>query len=215
MSNIPGTMYQSQPLNTQPIRPRAIWYWIALVLLIAGIGIGVSGVMKFVRVLSQPPLAKILVPGSATVQIDKPGDYQLNYAYRTTINGKSYNLPPNDMPSIQASVTDLATQQPVTLTDISSNQITIATADTASLSVFSFDVNTPGQYLVDIAYAGDPPGTPTEIRVMSHVVLQGIATLFGSIALSFVLGLTALIVALVTLLRRGNAKRRRAAGGWN
>ncbi|MCL2700369.1 MAG: hypothetical protein FWE88_01595 [Phycisphaerae bacterium] len=206
----PARMNESWHHDTQPIRPRAMWYWIALVMFLGGIAILVSGVAQFVRVLSQPPLARIVVPGSATVQLDAPGEYLLSYSLRAATEGVSSNQPPNT-PSIQASVTDLATKQPVTLTN--NNSFSLTNSDMAAISVFSFNVNTPGQYQIDIAYAETPPTTPTEILVMSQNVFQTIITFFKHMGLSLLLGLLALIIFLVTIIRRSSAKRRRLAGG--
>jgi len=192
-----------------PIRPSAIWYAIAVVILVTGIAVGIAGGVKFVRSLLQPSLATLVVPGSATVEIDEPGTYMLCYEYQTVVDGTAHNLS-QTAPPMRATVTDLATKQDIAVV-VTSTSYHYAKGNRAGVSVFDFNAPGPGKYEVNVAYNEDttPPGTPTVVTVEENVLGLAVGTLLGSIGFAFLLGLAALVTFIVTLVRRIGAKRRR------
>jgi len=185
------------PENMPNPAKNAIAYVFALLLVAAAIVVGVVGMRQFTGFLSEPPLAKVTVPGSATVQLDAPGEYMLSYVYKTVVDGVSSEQP-GDAPPMRAAVTNLTTKQPVELTDTS--EFKIANMNLSAVSAFTFTVENPGQYLVDIQHAKTPPDTQTVMIVGPHIK-PAMSTYFSYMAVAAAMGLCGLTVGIKTVIR--------------
>lgn len=193
-------------------RPRATGYWIAGVMLLVAAGSAAFGWWQYHRYVNRPPLARIVVPGSATVQLDTPGYYRIVcadiFACTTTYpDGTVSHRDGPAVPALQTTITNLATQQAVPMHKASSTQFFEAEQITHTME--GFDIDTPGQYQIEIAYKSPPLDPPLELALVRQHFDQVHTTLLISLGIAMVLGLVALIIGLVTITRRVSAKRRR------
>src|SRR5271163_2026258 len=82
-----------QPASMQPatpIRPSAWYYWLAPLLLVAGISFSVHEFRYGVPSLADA-LTQVVVPGQATLNLKHGKHYTVYYEVHAIVNGKTYN----------------------------------------------------------------------------------------------------------------------------
>ena len=174
-------------------------YWIAGGILLIGCGAAIVWfVLAIVGQINAPDdFDRIAIPGTKTLTLDE-GEWVVYY--ESTLDWGSYYTPPS------VTVSD-ARGRDVALRYHSSSSYT--QGGRRGESLWSFDAPTSGAYTIDVATVGEPVSTRGGQIAVGRPLFSGgaVASILGSIALGAVSFIAGLVVLIVTIVRRGRAKR--------
>ncbi len=147
-------------------------------------------------------LMQVVVPGSADLDLEEPGEYTIFYENQTYFNGKFYSTG-EQISGLQIQVSEIATGSYLTIYS-APGSFTYDLGSRNGRAITSFKVERPGTYRVNAFYSGGS-GPDVVLAVGKGVaegifsrVLMSIAALFGSIAV-------AAIIVFMTYTRRKKA----------
>jgi hypothetical protein len=186
----------SGPVIDDPIRPRALWYWIGgLVIVASAVGAvawvisGVLGVDDTVKDFERVPFA-----GGGTVTLDSSGEYVIYLEPDTAVSSAAvFTLTDPDGDEVDV--------------DVYSTELTYDFGGRSGTAVATFSADQPGDYMLE-SDSGD------SVSIDSYAVGSSIAgDLVSAIAGGFAIGglglLVGSVILIVTLARRSRAKRDR------
>jgi len=213
--------------RTSGSHSRATGFKIAGAMFLLAASTAAFGWWQYDRYVNRSPLARIPVPGSATVQLDRPGQYLLCYepwtatvfdgeVHTTYADGTTSGEAFPKLPSLQATIMNLATQQAVPIPAAYSTswfEAELKPNPVRNLRpMFSFNASAPGPHQITLAYKSAPRDIPIEIAVVEQNFHQVNGTLLISLGIAIVLGLAALVTGFIAFTHRANAKRKRPVG---
>jgi len=179
-------------------------YWVAGGLVVIGIaatvGLGALGVTS-IKAMAGPQYA---LPGRHEVRLDESGGYTV--FHEITGAGRAGGLPPN----LTITLSRKATGEPVALTPPTMNQ-TYTYGARQGAGVYRFDAPGPGVYVLEGRYAAGAPGPSVTVTIgRAAGLVKGVFGLLGACFTLAIFVIAALVVFIVTLVRRGKAKGRPA-----
>ncbi len=194
----------------EPLRPRWWWYLVAAIVAIGGIVFAIyDGVQGFQGISHKVStgFARVAAPGEGTVHIDHAGSQSVFYEYKSTLDGEHFDAPKGV--HFRLRVTD-PDGNDVHL-DNPTGEMTYTFNGNAGSRVFKFDAPEAGDYKVQSVLE---PGESPDTRFVLAFGYLDVSRLVGTI-LSVVLPLIggfvlALVIFLVTLIRRGRAESARS-----
>ena len=127
---------------------------------------------------------RVVVPGSAELRLDKPGQYTIFHEYRSTIDGKSYDAS-LDLTALEVTVKVKDTGQPVQMVQAWRREKYNAMSR-AGYSVYFFTIDRPGTYLLDCRYTKEMP--PAVLAVSTGVGANVIAIIIVTFAVIILTG---------------------------
>jgi len=188
------------PVNTQspPKLPKA-GFWVALVIFLVSAIVGIVMIVVSVGSIANTinDFAEIDVPQSAQVQLSS-GEYWVFEG--TTLNSLAAG-------SVDVTVTDPNGSSLNLSSDF--NQYNATSSGQQFTSLGKFNVPSAGVYTFETAGPSD-----ATVRVGRLPISRIVGLLFGGIAVGAIGFLVAVILFIVTLVRRGSAKKRRVAAGY-
>ena len=205
----PGGSSPMIPPGGLRIRPGKVWYLLAALLLLIGYGALAGGVGHLVSSIAKSVAGagRVVVPGSGTVTLDEPGEYTVHYEYRSVVAGKVYRSP-EAAPALECRLvfTDDGTEVPLRPASMSH---TYEYGSRAGESILGFHADRAGVYELSAEYPEGEEG-PNEIvlAVGGAFPVGSIFGLFAGIGVLMLCGIAALVIFLVTLLRRASCKQR-------
>jgi hypothetical protein len=177
---------------------------VAALLLVTGCA--AAGTFLFLRLKDLGAgLHQVVVPGVAELRLEEAGAYTIFHETGATIDGRYY-------------ASDQVSGLAVTVTDPDGRPVEVhAPGSTTSYefggreghSIFAFEVDRPGTYLLSGEYPGGSGGEVV-LGVAHGFGRRLVLTIAGTLALSFGAAGLGLALAAVTFLRRYRAKRRLA-----
>ncbi|MGH6771361.1 MAG: hypothetical protein ACRECO_20345 [Xanthobacteraceae bacterium] len=182
------------------IRPGRIWYLVAVLIAVAG-WVGMAMVLFSGISGSAERMIRVLVPGQAELTLGEQGSYTIFHEYRSTLDGRVYNV--EGVSGLQVTVREKGTGTTVPLTSSASSNYTIGSY--AGRSLFNFEVRRPGVYVLAASYDRGRTEPQTVLAIDRGFVGNLIATIllaFGSAFGGMALGIATFIIVFV--------KRRRA-----
>ena len=195
----PGSITENQSPVTKPTAPTKhpnAWFYTfgPAVIVITSI---VAIVLLFTALLTAPDM-RFAVPGTHEVDFDSSGEYTLFYEYKSSVNGIIYSTgaSPPDMTVTLQSKDDAQNVPLLTGSGTSSYEI----GGKAGVSMFEFDIDEPGTYILSAEYT-DGSTEPPIVFAVGRFNLE--STFIRSFAIGtggFVIGMFSILV--VFLLRR-------------
>jgi hypothetical protein len=178
-----------------------LWFVVAAVIGIGGFvaaGFNLfSGLGEF-----EGHMQQVVMPGSATLDLNEAGVYTIFHERRSVVDGKSYSS--DGMAGLRLSVF-AANGTEVNLTPSSGSTYTFNGRE--GHSVYAFQVATPGQYRV----TGTLPNGRTEPKIVLALGVGVLGGMFKMIGLSIGLALggiaIAVLIVILTVIGRGKARR--------
>ena len=195
----------------QTIKPSR-WYYL-LSLLVIGLGVALFFVITFKGLSGiTEKLAQMEAPGTTEMTFSEPGKYTLFYEHKSVIAGKVYDTGEN-LSGLWCTVVSKETNAPVPLVQPSIST-SYEVGNRAGMSVLEFNIERPGVYQVSATYPENPEGQRIVLAVgqgvasrITATIIGGLATMFGSIVL-------AIVIAVITFVKRRRAKKAFAWGGY-
>ena len=176
------------------LRPGRVWYWVALLVFVAGMAWLVLGLVLLNGQIDS--FQRVAVPGSGEVSLDHSGDYVIYYEGLGAAEGK---IPPFDV-----TVNPAAAPAAVQSLDVYSGVgLTYSFGAREGSAVLTLEVAQPGTFVIEVT---DGPGVAGG---SSFAVGSSIAGSIAGIALpSVVASLVAIGGAIViAIVRHSRAKR--------
>jgi hypothetical protein len=159
---------------------------------------------------------RVVIPPGGDVTLAEPGRYTIFYEHQSTVGGQRFNSS-QQLPGVNVSVREAGAPNasPLPVTGVNTN-INYSTTNSAGYAVWEFTVPKPGTYRIDAQYTTPSPNQPPRVlavgRGMFGAITQSILFMFGGLLIGGV-GLTAaLILFIVTLVRRQSARKTAANG---
>ncbi|MDT4966447.1 MAG: hypothetical protein QOJ64_1184 [Acidobacteriota bacterium] len=194
----------------QSIKPSRAYYLLALLVLIVGVTAFVIFLIKGIGGITDK-LVQMEAPGTAEMNFAEPGTYTIFYEPESVFEGKVYNTRGN-FSGVWCTVVSKETNSPVRL-DQSSMNTTYTVGNRSGMSLLDFEIDRPGIYEVSAAYR-DNPDRPKIVLAIGHGVSKSIATtVIVGIAIMFGTVILALLIGILTLVKRRRAKKAFMPGG--
>lgn len=198
-------------MTPQTIRPSR-WYYL-LSPVVIGLGVALFFFITFTGLSGIPErLSQIEAPGTREMTFSEAGKYTIFYEHRSVMGGKIYDTGEN-LSGLWCTVVSKETNAPVPLTQPSvSTSYTVGSR--SGVAVLEFNIERPGVYQMSAEYPDKSDGQRVVLAVgqgvtgrIAATVIIGLAALFGSIGL-------ALVIAVVTFVKRRRAKKALMWGGY-
>jgi hypothetical protein len=191
-------------MMSQPITPSR-WYYL-LSLFIVSVGAGLFFLIMFKGLSGIPDkLAQMEAPGTAEMTFAEPGKYTVFYEHRSVIEGKVYDTGEN-LSGLWVTVVSKETGSPVPLVQPSVST-SYEVGNRAGVSVLEFNIERPGVYQVSATYPDNKDGQRVAMAVgqgvagrITATIISGLATMFGSVLL-------AIVISVITFVKRRRAKK--------
>lgn len=176
--------------------------------------VGLIGAAAFIVLLVQgigeisTGLTRVVVPGTAELELAEPGEYTVFHEYRSVVDGKVYSNPAG-IGGLRCTLRAKAASDEVTLTTPTTRSTyTINNREGASLLEFTID--RPGTYVLSAEY-DDGRKEPQAVLAVGHgfmgaiftTVLGGLGIMFGTVAV-------VVVIVIVTYVKRKKAAARLA-----
>lgn len=177
--------------------PGRYWYAVAVLIVVSG-GVA-AGLLLWSRLANlEPGLTRLVVPGSALIELPEAGAYTIFHESRSVIEGRIYAT------ENVAGRRSEGTGEAMPLTEPSWSSSYSLGGHTGE-SVLSFELARPGRYRLSASYP-DGRGEPqTVLAVGSGFVSRLLTTIFGVIAIGFASFGAAAAIGVVTFLKRRRA----------
>lgn len=185
--------------------PGRKWYVVAGIIFVVGI-IAFAGFL-FLRLRNlDEGFKQVVVPGSPEIVLDEPGTWTIYRETGSSIAGKYYGYA--DLTGLEV-VVRAPSGQTVTLTPPGMNEnYTIGGRE--GTAIFRFEAPTVGVYHLEASYPGGRDGPEGVLAVGRLFMTNLLITIFGGLGIAFFSFALALVIAVVTFVRRYRAKRRQA-----
>jgi hypothetical protein len=172
--------------------------WFVVAGLIAIVGFVASGLYLWPRVgAADAGLIRVVVPGSTTLDLAKPGTYTIFHEKRSVVDGRFYAF--DSVSGLSVEIITEATSAPVRLEPAGGTKYSVGSRQ--GVSIFAFTIDQPGRYRMTSSTTGGQA-----VLAIGQGVVGGIFALVGgTIAIAFTgLALAGIIVAL-TIWQRSKA----------
>jgi hypothetical protein len=207
---------RSMESAAQDIRPGRMWYGVAAIVLGAGVAVFVVLLIGFINGIAGMPrsMIRVVAPGSFDVTLDKAGAYTIFDEYQSVMGGRVYSHS-GGLSGLTCTLTEKATGRSIPLTAPTGSE-TYSMGPYAGRSLFAFNIATPGDYTLSAEYGG--AGGPDAVLAIGHGFMGNLmrlmAELFAGVGTLIVSVLLAVVIFIITIVRRNVAmKRLRGAGG--
>jgi hypothetical protein len=184
-------------------------YLVAVIVFIFGVLIAaaLTGFFIYSILNLDDRLQRVVVPGTAELELEDTGRYTIFYEYRSTVDGREYRTA-ESIPDLDIRVTSVDTGEPVPVSS-AFGSTTYETWNRAGESVATFRIDDPGTYELAAEYAGGVVGPEIVLALGEGIgtsILLSVGTLFGAGFVFCVTTVIALILIVVTLIRRSRTQ---------
>jgi hypothetical protein len=190
------------------IRPSAWSYWLALPFFLGGIGL-FSYEIAHGLVHVTDALTRVVVPGRATLNLERDKSYTVYYESHTTVDGKLYSTR-QSVSALECHVKSLIDGEQAAVGP-TRNPTQYRLGGRSGRSILEFSAPRDGQYDFSCAYAGGGHGSNVVLAVgtgFGNRMFRAILVCFAGPLLG---GLFAVAVFFWVYIRRDNAKASAAA----
>jgi hypothetical protein len=181
--------------------PGRIWYLVAFVVFALGVVGAVFFAMSRLSDL-QNALTRVIVPGESVVTLSEPGTYTLFHELSGTLDGVVYSA--SDISGLRVSLESVDTGEAVEL-----RRPTASTSydmgGSSAVGIFAFTIETPGDYRLSATYADGRAKPQAILSMASGFISKLVATILGAVGLVFGAIALAIVIAVLTFLRRRKA----------
>ena len=186
--------------------PGRKWYVVAA--LIFAVGFAVFGVFLFLRIRDlTESFQQVVVPGSAEIAVDEPGRWTIYHETGGSIDGTYYGS--SDLTGLQVVVTS-PTGQTLDLVPPGVDE-SYTIGGRRGVAIFRFQAPQPGSYRLEASYPSGQADNAGVLTVGKGFTWGIVWTVLGAIAIAMASFCLALLMAVVTFVKRYRARRRLAA----
>jgi hypothetical protein len=194
-------------MDAQAIRPSRWWYGAAAFVLAAGAAICIALTFRIVMQMEKG-VQRVIVPGQGELALQEPGSYEIYYEYRSTVGDRVF-MTGEDLPELECHLVAKGTNAKVALAPASAST-SYEFGGHAGKSLFGFEIRQPGNYVLSAAYPRGRAGPDIVLAVGRETAGGVLAAIFGSLAALFGSFAIAVVIVVVTVVKRSKAKKQAA-----
>lgn len=190
------------------IKPSRLWYLLAGVILLVGIGSAVwTSVSAFCSILGAiEPATKVFVPGKGDVIIDEAGEYVISYEYHYVTEGKLYKSS-EEVPGLECRIIFKSTGDEIPVEPLSYSY-TYKIGNRAGVGVWKFNAARPGTYELSAKYAdGSEKTERIALSIDKGFSWKSLVTLLIGIPLALIGIVAAGVICVITHIKRDNCRK--------
>lgn len=183
-----------------------VWFVVAGVLAVAGVVGGLAYMAPRLAAADKETI-RVIVPGSAVIELDQPGRYIIFHEYRSVVDGRLYES--RSVDGLQVTLEAEGSGAPVPLIPPGmSSQYEFG--NRAGRSWLAFDIDRPGRFRLKASLANGAT-EPRQVLAISRGLIAGMfGLILTTMGIAFIgLGLAALIVIVVLVTQPKKAVTRR------
>jgi len=185
-----------------------LWFVVAGVIALASLAAAALYVMPRLGTLDEGTI-RVVVPGSAVLELDKPGSYTIFHERRSRVDGRYYES--RSVDGLRVTLVAEAGGAPITLVPPGMSS-TYEFGGREGTSILAFEIGQPGRFRLSAGLANGA-AEPKVVLAISQRLVGGIFSLV-LVTLGIVfsgLGLAGLVV-LIVILRRSKAVAKPTTG---
>ena len=190
----------SEPTAKRP--PGRRWYALAIVIAIAG-WVGMAMLLVSRLSVSADRMIRVVVPGEIELRLNEPGNYTIFHEYRSTFEGRVYNV--ESIPPLEITVRSRASGAALPLRNTTAASYTVG--NRSGRSLYHFEAASPGAYQLTATYADGRRQPETVLSIDRGFVGELLLTILASLAMAFGGMLLAIALFVVVFRRRRQALR--------
>lgn len=200
-------------MSNQSIKPSGSYYGLAVLVFIVGLGAaGFLGYSFYTTLTGMTDsLVQVVVPGSRALTLSQTGTYTVFYERQSVVGNKVYSTG-ESLSGLRCSLVSRATGSEIPLSRSAAN-LNYTVGGRAGTSVLEFTITQPGTYEFSAAYDPGEEGPEVVLAIgtgVGQAILGSVGKLFGAIGSLFVSGIIALVIAVITFVKRQKAKKQLA-----
>ncbi len=183
----------------EAIKAPSRWYYVIIVTILV-VGFTLFALFLFTQITTIIPQIQVVVPGTHEIYLEKPGKYMIFYEYRSIINSKIYSTG-EPISGMSVTIRSKKDSQEIPLSKPSTSS-TYEAGGRAGVSVFKFEIEEPGTYILTARYSNGVSGPDIVLAIgqfkLLGAILGGIGILSGVLISGFII--------IRTLLKRQKAR---------
>jgi hypothetical protein len=186
-----------------------LWFVVAGLIALAGVVGALLHVMPRLTAVDER-MIRVVVPGSAVLTLDKPGNYTIYHEKKSTMDGRYYAS--ETVSGLRLRLIDEATGTAVKLTEPAVAS-TYAIGNKSGSSIFAFAIDRPGRYRLATDLADGRSEPKAVLAVELGMLGEMFSLIFGALAIAFAAVGIAGAIVLIVLWRRSKAVEPRRSQG--
>jgi len=192
-------------MEKQAIKPSRWYYGLAVLVFVSGLSLFAILLFKNISGLTEGPM-QVVVPGESEITLSGVGKYTIFYEYQSVIGDKIYATG-EQMSGLQCALTSKETGTQIELSRPSGNT-TYSIGGRAGRSVLAFRIDKPGNYQFSAWYPEGQEGQEVVLAIEHGFVKKFMGTIFSSLAIFFGSIAIAVVITVVTAIKREKAIKR-------
>ncbi len=191
-----------------PIRPSTMYYWLVVPIFLGGISLSIYEFSHGLMHVADS-LTRVVVPGQATLNLERDKPYTVFYESHTMVHGKLYSTR-QSVSALECHVKSLNDGEEAAISP-TSNPTQYKIGGRSGRSILEFSAPRDGQYDFSCAYASGVHGTNVVLAVGTGFgarMFRAVLMIFAGPLLG---GLLSMVVFFWIYIRRDNAKASAAA----
>jgi len=192
-------------MNGEHVGPSRGYYALAAVVFVGGwVFFGIFLFKNLSGLADQ--LQQVVVPGKAQLNLPSPGKYTIYYEYESVVGSKVYSTGRN-FSGLDVTLASAARGDQIALSRTSVDS-RYSMGGRSGAAVFDFTIDRPGAYELAAHYPEGEEGPEVVLAVGQGFTGRILTTVFGALGIVFgSIGL-AVAIAVITAVKRHNAKKR-------
>ncbi len=184
--------------------PSRIFYVVAALVLALGV-VGFAFFLVTSLMGMDEGFVRVVVPGTSEVHLDEVGEYTIFHEYQSVIDGKVYSGGAS-ISGMKVSLINKDADEEITLLPMTISS-TYNMGGRSAYGVFSATITTPGLYQISAYYPEGSDGPDTVLSLSQGFVEDLLVTIFSSIAILGGSIIAAILIFVVTLVKRAHAAK--------
>jgi ABC-type sugar transport system permease subunit len=152
-------------------------------------------------------MTRVLAPGQADLMLKEPGTYTIFHEYRSTFEGRVYDVA--TVSGLAITVRSQPDGQDIPLNRASGSRYSIV--GRAGRSLFNFEARTPGTYRISAAYDGGRKEPQTVLAIDREFIGDLTWTIVWTVMMGLVGMGTAITMAVLVFIKRRRAQQAAAS----
>ena len=144
-------------------------------------------------------------PGKADITLSEAGKYTIFHEYQSVVGNKVYKT--EEISGLQCALTSQETGAEIALSSPSGSS-TYTLGGRAGRSLWAFSIDKPGNYQISAWYPEDQEGQEVVLAIGSGFTGKIVGTVFSSLAILFGSIAIAVVITVVTAIKREKAIKR-------